>query len=324
MANNIDDGLTEEERAALESDDDVIDGAVSGDAEEEDVQTGGDDGDNEEDVAEEPDEDKEDEDDGADTGVDDGDAGRGDGAAADDEAISVEEDGAATTQQEKWVHEGGSPLLVAEAPTDADAKLSEISDKKATLIEQFDDGDITAKEYQKQLDVLMREERKIELLIHEAELAKKMEAQRQANEWKSTVDGFIADNARYNPQTSPRMYQMLDIEVRAVAQSDEFKDRTDMASGRAILQRAHENLAKEFGYESGKAAEAKPAGKAAAKPAPKPDATPSLHNTPAADANDVTGGKFAVLDRLASTDPIAYEERLMRLSESERESYLSA
>lgn len=293
----IDDGLTDEERAAIASDDDLIDTDTEGATDDDTAAGEGDD------------------DEAGDPADDDGAAG-GD-VPADDAAQSSDDadDSADDAGQPAIPATESAPILVAQPPEGADERLKEIAEKKEALVNQFDDGDITAKEYQLQLDALAKEERKIEFDLHKAQLAAEMEQQRQANEWRATVEGFIAENPRYNPNTSPRMYQMLDMEVRAVATSDEFKNRTDSAAGRLILQRAHENLAKELGFQT-----AKPkAKKQAAESAP-----PSLHAIPAADTNDVTGGKFAVLDRLATTDPIAYEEALMKLSEKERDSYLSA
>lgn len=297
--NEIDDGLTPEERAAIASDDDLIETDDEGgdDADASDQENGAQ---------------------GDDEAGDD--AGDGvDAAAAADPAIHDDAgaDTAADAAQQPAVAEiENAPILVAQTPEDADAKLTEIASKKDSLLTQFDDGEITAREYQNELDKLNKEERQIELAIQKAQIAAEMEQQRQMNEWNATVKGFISENPRYNPKTSPRMYQMLDMEVRAVAQSDEFKNRTDSAAGRLILQRAHENLAKEIGFA------AKPA--AQATKAAKPNLPPSLHNVPAADNSDVTGGKWAVLDRLQATDPIRYEDELMKLSDRDREAYLSA
>lgn len=294
----IDDGLTDEERAAIASDDDLIDTdteeATDDDAAGSEAQ----------------------DDEAGDSASDDGAAG-GD-FPADDAAKSSDDadDSADDAGQPAGPTHESAPILVAQPPEGADERLKEIAAQKEALLTQFDDGDITAKEYQLQLDSLAKEERKIEFDLHKAQLAAEMEQQRQANEWRATVEGFIAENPRYNPNTSPRMYQMLDMEVRAVATSDEFKNRTDSAAGRLILQRAHENLAKELGFEV-KAKSKKAQAKAESAP-------PSLHAIPAADTNDVASGKFAVLDRLATTDPLAYEEQLMKLSDRERDAYLSA
>ena len=45
---------------------------------------------------------------------------------------------------------------------------------------------------------------------------------------------------------------------------------------------------------------------------------------PSAEIESTTGGKYAVLDRLASTDPLGYEAALERMSEAERNAYLAS
>lgn len=62
------------------------------------------------------------------------------------------------------------------------------------LLTRFGDGDITAREYQKQLNDLSRQERKIEFEQHEAKLAQKMEQQRLQNDWTATCNAFIERN----------------------------------------------------------------------------------------------------------------------------------
>ena len=281
MDKEIDDGLTDEERAALEEDID------EGDEDETSI------------------------DDGADSDADagdDADAGETVAAAADDTvqaAADAAEPAAATS----------APILVVDAPTDADAKLKDIATAKDALIAQFDDGDITAKEYQQQLDALAKQEREIERAVERSALAAEMEQQRLKNEWAATVNAFIEINDVYNPTTNPRMYRALDQEVRDVAGSPEAKTMT----GAQILAKAHENLAQAFGFEAKKEA---PAGKV--RRVPKPDLPPSLDKVPAAETLDVTSGKYGALDRLASTNPLAYEEALMKMSDRERDEYLAS
>lgn len=291
---DIDDGLTPEEREAINSNDDIIKGDDNG---------------------------------ATASGEDDGAGAAGDppaepaAAAADATQPAENAEAGATSEPEATPEpDASAPILVVQPPADAEAKLAEISTQKESLHTKFDDGDITAKEYQQQLDALNKQERDIELDLREAKLAEKMEAQRQANDWKATVDSFIAENPRYNATTAPRMYQMLDMEVRAVATSDEFKGRTDMAAGREILKKAHENLAKELGFDP-TAGTKKPTTTAGKK---ADVAVPSLHNVPAADMSDTGEGKYAALDRLQTTNPLAYEEALMKMPQAERDAYLAS
>ena len=284
----IDDGLTDEERAVLEEGEDTTD-ADNGE--------GANDGTGEGDGAE-----------GAGDGEDSGSQGDGSGDTPAGE-------GEGSTEGVKGL-DTSAPILVVNAPEDADGKLKDIATKKEELLAKFDDGDITTKEYQAELDALNKQEREVEWGIEKAKLASEMEAQRQANDWKATVDNFIRENPRYSPEKAPSMYQLLDIEVRRVAGTDEFKNRSDPGAGREILAKAHENIAKDLGFDA-KPNKQKPA-------ASKPNLPPNLASVPAADQNDTQGGKYAVLDRMASTDPIAYEEALMKLPEGERNAYLAS
>lgn len=269
-----DDGLTDEERAALQ--------------------------DGDEDAASELDEAADDQ------GDEPGDASDKDdeSAQADDEPATAQGEPAAEIKEPAT-----APILVVDSPADADDKLKAIATQKEDLITKYDDGDITAKEYQQQLDALFKQEREIERTMERAALAAEMEQQRLKNEWTSTVNAFIESNPVY--KDNARLYRALDQEVRDVANSDEGKTMT----GARILAKAHENLAQAFGLQTTKPSTQK---------APKADAPPSLHGVPAADTNDVTGGKYAALDRMASNNPLAYEEALMKLSEDERNSYLAS
>lgn len=271
-----DDGLTAEERAALAEDDALEEG-------QEDEQ--------EEGEAAEQDE------------------------AADPPAPEGEQDGEQDGEQEASKEDGQEdpqdevvqPIFVAEAPEDANTRLDQIKAEKDGLVAQYEDGDITAKEYQQKLDELYKQERDIEFQIQEARLAEKMREQQLRNEWAATVNGFIEANPIY--KENERLYKMLDQEVKDVALSEEGKTMT----GAQVLARAHKNLSEAFGLT-----------KTDVRTKRRTDAPPSLHDVPAADANDVSGGKYAALDRLASTSPIAYEEALMKMSDAERDAYLAS
>jgi hypothetical protein len=282
-----DDGLTDEERAALEDGDEDT-GTTTTD----------------EDGAGTTDDDT-----GTEAEAAAGEAEAGDGTANAD----TDAEGAAEAPAPAEIKEPASaPLLVVESPADADDRLKTIATQKEDLITQFDDGEITAKEYQQQLDALAKQEREIERAMERAALAAEMEQQRLKNEWTSTVNAFIEANAVY--KENPRLYRALDQEVRDVANSEEGKTM----SGARILAKAHENLAQAFGF-----AVKQPTGDKG-KTIPRGETPPSLHGVPAADANDVSGGKYSALDRLASTNPIAYEEALMKLPDSERDAYLAS
>ena len=206
-----------------------------------------------------------------------------------------------------------APILVAPPASDATAKLAEIEERKNTLLEQFDNGDVTAKEYQKQLDSISKEERAIERAQDRAELAAQMEQQRLQNDWNATCANFVESHTIY--KDNPRLYKALDAEVRELA----AKPETSSWSGQKFLDEAHKALKQAFGFSEGVSPD-----RNGGKPAPRGrELPPNLAKVPAADVQDTNGGRFAVLDRLSSSDPIAYEEALSKMSQADRDAYLS-
>lgn len=279
-------GLTEEEREALLEDD--------GGEEVDDI------------------EDDEDDEGDSDDGQEGGDAGAdgGDGEAdADADAEEVDE-------PEESQKPRPAPILTAEDAEDADERLTEIAEQKERLIEQFDDGDLTAKEYQLELDKLAKQEREIEQTVFKANIAREMAEQQQHNEWMAQVDAFLTENPHY--RQSKLMYQTLDIAVRQVA-SDEANRNL---SGRQILEKAHSQIVEQFGLEGEKEAGAD---KAARKPGRKPiSAPPTLARVPAADMTETENTRWSKLDRLMETDPERYEREVAKLSEADHEAYLAS
>ena len=288
---DIDDGLTEEERAALV---DEEDGGTNTDPK-----------------------------DGAN---DDAEAAAEAAAAAEAEAAAKATDDAAAAAaaaaatdpaatDAASISEGeqkSAPILVAPPPEDADAKLADIEARKEALLTQFDDGDITAKDYQKQLDVLAKEERSVEMAKFEAGIAQKMEQQRLQNDWNKTCEAFVDSHAVYKEM--PWAYKELDAKVRDLAS----KPETAQWSGQKFLDEAHKELVAKYKFpETPKADDKQDKRKERELP-------PNLAKVPAANVEDTNGGRFAVLDRLANTDPVAYEETLNKMSQAERDAYLNA
>lgn len=303
------DGLTDEERAALQEPDDTTstmekafeggDDGEKGKAQAEDGKGNGDaEGTTEGKAAGAAD--AGDSGDGADTGKD------GAGAA--------DADAGATAVQVPQL----APLLVAEAPADADAKLTEIGQKKSALSDQFENGDITAKEYQTGLDTLNKEERGIERAVEKAQIAAEMRQQQETNNWLTQVQDFIsAKQPEYS--TSTVRYMALDAFVRQLG-SDPAN--ANMA-GAQILAEAHKRVIEDLG--EAKPAKGQPQAKAEGQPLKGSQAKPpkTLGKVPASDHNDMNDGKYAALDRLMDTDPIAFEEKLAGMSPTERDDYLA-
>ena len=245
--------------------------------------------------------------------VDEDEAAEGDTAAASPDGERVDDSGEGESQEEAEDEEtkdvsGPAPLLAADAPADADEKLAEIARQKEELVQKFEDGDLTAKEYQLELDKLAKQEREIEQAQFKAKLAQEMAEQQARNAWLQTVNQFLDEHKEY--RQFPLRYKALDIAVRELA----AKEENQGLSGREILEKAHAQIVEQFGLVKG---EQKPESKREIK------APPTLAKVPASAATETENGRWARLDRLMETDPIRYEMELAKLPEEEREAYLS-
>jgi hypothetical protein len=319
-------GLTDEEREALQEDDGSGDTTTLGESlrAHESANSGTTD-------------ENDDDDDDANKGGGDGKGGANDDAAAkggkdDDAAAAAAAAGGDDGKKDDGKGDDAAadapivPLLVAEAPADADAKLKEIGDKKAELVEQFDNGDITAKEYQTQLDALNRDERALERAIDKAKIAADIKQQQEMTAWMGEVKDFTS-KAHPEYSTSRVRWTALDTFVKEIASNPENAG----LSGKQILAKAHDMVVADLGEAPEPSADAggkKDGGKKGEKDGKplkgsKIDPPPTLAKVPAADNQDVEGGRWAALDRLAQTDPIELEEKLMKLSPADRDAYLA-
>ncbi len=294
--------LTEDERRALEE----LGPEYDAENEEEPVDPWDDD-----------EEDEEEADDG-DAGAD-GDDGEEDSAEADDageddaEAADDEQDQEAAEEEPEKEPEPApaakpqqpAPLLSAELPEGYEDKLRELDEKLTQLDSEFDDGELTAQEYRQAVKEAEAEKQGLEQQVFKANLAREMEENRAKQEWIDTVNGFLDEHSQY--RESQRLYRLLDIEVKTLAQTEEAQRMT----GAEILAKAHQNIADDIQMGGKPPAKEEPE-KPAAKKAERRNVPPSLAKVPASDMTAADeGGRFAKLDKL---DPLELEAELARLS----------
>lgn len=294
----IDDGLTEEERRALaDTDDDTTND-----------KTGADD-------ADDQDEKDDDESDGAgDTGDDSVDGTADD---ADDTGAAGRDDGTtddAGAEQPEEPAQQAAPVFVAEAPADAEAKLSELRTQKADLRAQYNDGDITFDEYEDQKDALIEQEGEIKRAVERSQLAADMETQRQKNQWDNDCNAFMGAHPEYADREG-EPFKQINEAVIALANMPSNKG----LSGPEILEKAHKVVLATSGTSVvGKKADD---GKKAGVTYKKPEQPVNLSKVPAAAQNDTGEGRFSAIDKL---EGMAYEEALSKMSEAERDAYLAS
>jgi hypothetical protein len=241
-------------------------------------------------------------------------------AKVDEEAAAKakadEEAAAAETAKPKDVEQPATraPILLAEAPEGAEARLTEIATAKAGLGDKFDDGDLTSKEYQAELDKLSKEERTLERAIDKAQIARDLEDQRVTNERMAEINTFLKEvEIPHDPKNL--RFKVLDAAVRDVA-SDEANASL---SARDVMQKAYELCISEGALQPKKTAE--PAKVTPAKAKTPIVAPPSLANLPASEITSTEDNRFAYLNRI--TDPDKREAAFNKLSANDQEAYLA-
>lgn len=227
-----------------------------------------------------------------------------------DEVTTAEDDGVTDTNEQ--------PDPVMPSLDEVTGKLKTVSEQKDALAEQFDDGDLTAKEYRQKLKELDDQEwdlRKQELNIENQRNSIKTDQEELKSTWfGTTVPNFLKEHTQY--ANGGAAAAALDAEVRRLqAESKSFA----ASLLPDILHQAHKNISEAFGVPVTQAGQKKD------DPKPKRVLPPSLASMPAADIADTDnddGGAGAALDQLMDKDPEKWEQALAKLPEAEREKYL--
>ncbi|KQV27858.1 hypothetical protein ASC97_05705 [Rhizobium sp. Root1203] len=203
-------------------------------------------------------------------------------------------------------------------PADLTAKMKDIKDQRAALAEKFDEGELTAKEYNEALAPLEDQADELKTRQISAQVARTTAIENWVGR---DVPAFMSDHPEY--ARSEFLRNALDAEVKAL-QSTAINPLNPK-----ILEQAHAKISGEI-TSAFKTDTVPGAGKGKQTETTKPtkkrgDPPPTLAHIPAADPTDTDdGGEFAHLDRaLAKNDSLAYEKALAALPEAKREQYLA-
>lgn len=281
--------LTEEERAGLLDDEDEGDG------------TDGDDQGND---------DADDDDTGADGKADD----KGDDsqdAGADSNTQGGGKDGEGDGELDDPIKP--TPLFKAELPADIEAKRTALDTQEDDLVKKFDEGDITFAEYNKELRSLNRERADLDRAELKAELAKEAQQSQVEQTWQTTANTFVAEHPLISKNET--MWSSFDAIVRRV--TAETMQKGEQPS-RRDLEKAYKQWTEDLGITDAGIQKSQP------KQKKQNVVPPNLGKVPAATANDTDDGKFAHLDRLAESDPLAFEAALAKMSDAQRDEYMQA
>lgn len=209
------------------------------------------------------------------------------------------------------------PLFKADLPADIEAKRQDLDTKEDDLIKKFDEGDITFAEYNKELRSINRERSALDRAELKAELAQEAAQSQSEQTWQSTAQSFVADHPLISKNET--MWNSFDIVLRRITAETMEKGGQP---GRRELEKAYKQWTADLGIQD--SADTKTDTTPQPKSKKQNVVPPTLGKVPAATATDTDDGKFGYLDRLAESDPIAYEETLLKMSDAEREAYLAS
>lgn len=298
-----DDGLTDEERNALQNiagqgDDEGDDNGEEGDA---DADAGDEDGD------------------------DDGDAGAADEDGDDDAGASsgADDQGAQADDVEEDQDDDTGPVYEAALPKDFEERVQALDTRADELAAKFKAGEIDGDQFIAETRKIADERAELEAMRTEVRVAERLNAQNAQHQWARAVKTFMkevkaAEGIDY--AKDPEKAEKFDLFVKALAGDPKNEGK----SFKWYLGQAHKATKAVLGLPDKPAAGGqKPA--APAKPAgrkPPTAAVPkNLAQVPGSDGpGDVGGDEFAELDRLTGE---AYEQALARLTPAQRERYLA-
>lgn len=209
-----------------------------------------------------------------------------------------------------------APLFKADVPADIAAKREALDNREDALDNQFDDGDITWVEHKKQLKAINAERSALDKAELKAELANEA-AQNQSNQtWADTAQSFVSEHPLVSKNET--MWNSFDAVLRRITADVISKGGQP---GRRELEKAYNQWTEDLGIQDAGTAKKYDPQSNKKKETVVP---PNLGRVPAATGNDTDDGKFAHLDRLAESDPIAYEQALMKMTDAQRDEYMQA
>ncbi|TPW31464.1 hypothetical protein FJU08_06805 [Martelella alba] len=209
------------------------------------------------------------------------------------------------------------PLFKSDVPKDISDRLKALDAKEDALVDRFEDGDLTTREYNAELRKVNKERSTLEWQVHKAELSEESTQSQREQAWYNTANGFLEQHPEI--AANETRYASFDAVLRKVTSEVIANGGWP---GQAEIEKAYQQWAADLGIKAEPAPNPAPAPK---NPAPKqPDIPPSLAKVPAAGLEQTDDGKYAALDRLSESDPLAYEEEIAKMNEAEFEAYANS
>ena len=297
-------GLSEDERAALEAEDDEAE-ILKSIADDEDDEDGEDpDGEQGDDEASagERDEDEE------------GEEGEGDEADAAGADGDADPSVTSTAAPRKEAPPEFQPQFTAAVPEDLAARLEGVNQRFGELQQKLEDGEISVADYVVQNQALVDERMALKLAEEQAKWAASQNAAQRQQRWAWEVERFYAGEAAAIYK-DPILKAALDVAVRQLDADPANAKRSDAW----ILEEADRQVRERMSLGS---TQRQSRDRKGGKQPDLSNLPKTLANLPAAELSETGADEFAYLEKLADKDPMAYEAALRKLTPEQEARYL--
>ena len=190
-----------------------------------------------------------------------------------------------------------------------EAKAAKVAADLAALKSQFDEGELTSKEYSDQFDALQKDLRDLERETIKREVKAEAQAEQGKKEWQAAQARFFKSKGNERFQSDENLLLALDSQVKKLATGTMAGN-----TGDEILAEARALVAKSFGLPDAVA----PAKEDRPPRATRPRALPDIGGLPAAGTERPQDSKFANLSRLTGE---ALEEAVSRMSKADQDEW---
>ena len=204
-----------------------------------------------------------------------------------------------------------TPTTIAFLTKEEEAKLASFDKARSDAIASFDNGDLTAADFEERLKAIDAE--RMALTARQQAAAAAAETEEQA--WARVASAWMAEHPEITALPKAA-FEAFDATVQAYTRSDlaagqSFRQQIETAFD--LFARNHPDVVK------------KPEADAAApmtKEPKRPNPPQTLANIPAAGLNTADDGRFSALDNLADRDPAAFEDALSKMPADQLDAYL--
>lgn len=214
--------------------------------------------------------------------------------------------------------------------TEAEAQLKKLEGDMKSLMDRYDDGELSRDEFMTQQTAMMRQAATAQAQIDNAAHITTTVKEQQLAQWDRELDAFHGANAEVAQMLmSPAMVNDWDAALRAITGSPNYAHLPPANK----IELAYDMLSASLKATTGKPLPAI-AGKAAPAPSaaqttpagprndPRPDAIQTLAGLNAADDRMVSDGQFAAIDKMMERDPLQAERMIEALPPERLQAYM--